>query len=434
MQDLTSPSRPSPGVWLAFMVLVFVSSIVVLRPTGDEAATATPSISPAPSASAVASPSPPSRPADKIKQALDAQAEALVVGDLPGWLAPVDPKLHARYTTLFHNMRAIEVKIVKQRMDREPSAQGASLRVPIKLAYCFSGVRCAQWHDSVYQGAPKLSYLLTWTPRGGSWVITGIGRTGLPNHLQPAPWENDVMAVVKGKRVIVSAPAATAKHIKRILPLAEKAAVVADRYAGYTGGLQDRYRVYIADGKAWKTWYTGDRPAWSIAYYLPLNVTGNGDILLRAGEVMPENDRYVTEILQHEFAHAVTMDAAIDTDEHQWLVEGIAEYIGMLPAKPQNTYSADVLRRAQRQRGALKTIAVEPLDDDSDDLTVDALYATGHLAVGCLTAQYGEPQMLAFINRVMRSGEDLDPAARAAFGKPFKTVDKECVNWIKKRV
>ncbi|GAA4944280.1 hypothetical protein [Actinoplanes utahensis] len=429
MQDLTSPSRPSPGVWFAFMVLVFVSSIVVLRPTGDEAATATPS----PGASAT--PSSSQRPVDLIEQALDAQSAALLSGDLPGWLAPVDPKLQARYTTIFQNLRELEVTHAEQRMDAMPTAYSDMLTVSIKLAYCFSDVVCPAWKDATDEGAPKLAYRTSWQLLEGSYKITKLEEFRGFNHLQPTPWEKDPMTFAHGKRVIVAAPAATARYVKRVLPLAEKAAVVADRYAGYGGNQQKKYRVFIADNKAWDTWYGGMDSEYAVAYHFSLNSTG-GDIVLKASELMPEEDRVVAQVIQHEFAHAVTLVAQVNDDkvDDLWLVEGIAEYIGYLPAKPQNSYSREVLRYVRSQRGPLKTIRVAPLTDESDDIDSAALYATGHFAAGCMAAKYGEPKMLDFADRVLQYGEELDSASRAVFGKPFPAVDKECVAWIKSKI
>ena len=431
MHDLTSPSRPSPAVWFAFMVLMFVTSVVVLRPTGDAPATATPSAS----ISAGTSPSPSQRPVDLIEQALDAQSTALLGGDLPAWLAPVDAPLQARYTTIFRNMRSLEVTHAEQRMDAMPTARGGQVTVSIKLAYCFSGVICPAWSDRTDDGSPKLAYKTTWRLANGSYKITKLEKSGDYNHLQPTPWEKDLMVFARGKRVIVAAPAATARHVKRLLPLAEKAAVVADRYARYGGNQQKKYRVFIADKKAWNSWYRGMAPAYAAGYHLSLNATG-GDIVLKADEIMEWTNTEITELIQHEFGHAVTLTGAVneDEDEDLWLVEGVAEYIGYYPAKPQNSYSRDVMRYVRSERGSLTTIVAEPLDDESDDITVAALYATGHYAAGCMAEKFGEAKMLDFADRVLRYGEELDPASRAVFGKPFTTVDNECVNWIKKRI
>ncbi|HWS37350.1 MAG TPA: hypothetical protein VN408_32055, partial [Actinoplanes sp.] len=120
--------------------------------------------------------------------------------------------------------------------------------------------------------------------------------------------------------------------------------------------------------------------------------------------------------------------------EDQWLVEGVAEYIGTQPRKVQNTYSRDALRYVQSRGRSVKTIVAPYLSDKSDDVSVTRLYATGHFAVGCMAEKYGEAKMLDFVALVLREGMERDGAAQVTFRKPFKTVDKACVKWIKQKL
>lgn len=137
-----------------------------------------------------------------------------------------------------------------------------------------------------------------------------------------------------GKRVIVAGPQTQAGNVKRVLRLAEKAAVVADRYAVKMNNPQNRYRVHLADNKAYNTWYAGSRPPWSVAYQLSLNGI-DGDIVLKSGKALPEN---------------------------------------------------------------------------------------------------GETKTLDFVALVLRAGMERDGAAQVTFRKPFKTIDRACVKWIKQKL
>lgn len=417
---------------LAVLALAVGAGAVIFWPDQPEPATATaiPSASVTPSASAT-----PLTPLQQVDALLDAQVQALVKGDEAGWLAPVDPKLQGRYRTIFQNLRALEVTAADLTIDGDPKMDGAVMKVRVDLNYCFSGADCPAHRSDPAAGAPAMINTLTWTPRAGSYVITAMAGAGVRNYLQPAPWENAALTFAQGKRVIVAGPKSQAKNVRRTLPLAEKAAAVADRYGVQLHNEQPKYRIYLADDKGWKNWYSGLAPNWSVAYHLPLNGVGS-DIVVKSGEAMSGSDRELTEIIQHEMGHAVTLNDTRNWDDEDdlWLIEGVAEYIGYQPSKPQNSYSRDALRYIQARRGAIKTIALPKLTAKSDDLTVARLYATGHFGVGCIAEKFGEEKMFNFVSLVLREGLDLDVASQAALDKPFKTVDKACVSWIKQKL
>lgn len=432
MDDRPAPKRALLAASLTVVVLAAAAGAVGFWPDSEQAATATTAPSASPSTVA---PTEKATPPDRVREQLSAQAQALVKGDEAGWLASVDEKLRPRYRTIFQNLRALEITAADLVMDEEPKIDGASMKARVWLNYCFSGVTCPAWRSDAEVGAPKTIYNLTWTSRAGSYVITGMAASDVPNYLRSAPWEDTELTFAQGQRVIVAGPKSQAKNVQRALPLAEKAAAVADRYAVQLNNPQPKYRIYVADDKAWKTWYAGPAPKWSLAYHRQLNAIGS-DIVLKAGTVMSDTDQEVTEVIQHEMAHAVTMNGNRNWDAEQdlWLIEGIAEYIGYQPRKAQNSYSREALRYVQSRRGAAKTIALKPLTKSSDDLAVTQLYATGHFAAGCMAEQFGEPKMLNFVQLVLGEGLDLDAAAQVALGKPFKTVDKACVSWIKKQL
>ncbi|BCY05111.1 hypothetical protein [Actinoplanes sp. L3-i22] len=439
MEDLSHPEPPAlpeppkrsrtPGFLVALIAILAVvaAGVVVFWPTGDEAAKAT----------ATPAPPRPATPFELAEQRLRTQGEALAKGDEKAWLAPVDPTkktLLARYRTIFRNLRALEISHAEFHGDKLPDTTATQIVMQAALGYCFSGVVCPEWHGNYGEGSAKATYRLTFQLIKGVWTITALDdKTGVKdNYLQPAPWDNRALTFVKGKRVIVAGPSSQAKRLKQVLTLAEKAAKVVDRYAGYVGNPQQRYRIYVADEKGWKSWYGGVDQSWIIGYEMPLNATG-GDIILRARA--SDNQRQLAVTVQHELTHVVTLaggDGAAEND--QWLIEGIAEYVGALPRKPQETGNRDVLAESFRRRGVPKTIAVPSLADDADDLTVNTLYAMGHYATACMAAKYGERKLLTFTNLVLREGQKPDQASRTAYGKPFATVDKACLSWIRQRV
>jgi hypothetical protein len=417
--------KPALLAALTVVALAVAGGIFFWAPKDDAAvATATPK----PSRSAT--------PFELAEQRLELQAKALRDGDEKGWLAPVDPGktvLVARYRAMFRNLRALEISHAEFHSDKLEAAAGRVV-VQAALGYCFSGVTCPDWHGNYGEGPAKSTYKLTFQIIDGVWTITSLDdATGVKdNYLQPAPWDNAALTLVKGERVIVAGPRSQAARLKQVLTMAEKAAKVVDKYAGYVGNPQKRYRIYVADEKGWKSWYGGVKQDWIVGYEMPLNSTG-GDIILRAKS--STNARQLAVTVQHELTHVVTLggdDWASDND--QWLVEGIAEYVGALPRKPQDTDNRDVLAESFKKRGMPKTMALPSLSDNADDLTVNTLYAMGHYATSCMADKFGERKLFQFTNLVLRESKQPDEASRTAYGKPFSAVDKACLSWIRQRV
>jgi hypothetical protein len=367
----------------------------------------------------------------RVRGVLQGQIDALLNGDEKAWLAPVDPKVRSRYRAIFRNLRGLEVSRADYGVEVLERSTETSVSARLTLGYCLSEARCPAWDSRSEAGAPKIVYDLTFTQRGDSYVVTSLADVKNKNYLQPTPWENTELRFVRGKRVIVAGPPGQARNLKRVLTAAEKAATVVD---GFSAERPARYRIYLADDKAWKRWYGGKLSKWVVGYHIALNQTGS-DIILKASEVL-DSSRQLGLTVQHEMAHAATLVPSTNEDPQKdlWLIEGVAEYVGFAPEQPQRTESRYALQSWIRKHGAIKSIVRPELTDKSDDLTVSALYATGHYAVGCMVDSYGRARLLDFVQRVLQRGEELDPASRAAFGTPFTTVDKACVAWIKQRV
>lgn len=408
------------------LLLAVSSASVVFWPRSDHPrpATAAPIVT-------AAVPDQQTRLEREVQSVLRVQIDALLGGDETGWLAPVGPEVRNRYRAIYRNLRNLEVSRADYGVEILGRSTEAEVSARVMIGYCLSGATCPAWENRIDQGAPKLLYELTFARRDDGYVVTKIADVEDGNYLQPTPWERTELRFARGERVIVAGPPGQAKNLRKVLAAAEKAATVVDRFSTEP---PKRYRIYLADDKTWKTWYGGQLSKWVVGYHIALNQTGS-DIVLKAGELVDSN-RQLALTVQHEMAHAVTMVPSYNQDPNEdlWLIEGVAEYIGFLPGKPQNTESRYSLRSWLDEHGAIKSIVRPELTDKSDDLTVSALYATGHYAVGCMIDRYGQPRLLDFVKRVLQDGEDLDPASRAAFGKPFKTVDRACVSWITQRV
>lgn len=415
---------------LAVVVLVIGTIVAIGYGAGDKgrvlpAAAATA----APSAKAVAL-----TPFESASTALDEQAKALMRGDEAAWLAIVDPaqpKLRTRYRTMYRSLRALGVSHFEYHTSIRPAKKGATV-VGAEAAYCFSLTVCPTYAVSdEWAGPPRITQKLTFRPLRGQYVISKLDKDVEPNHQQPTPWENSELVFAQGKRVTVAASRSQAKHLAKVVALADKAAAIDDRFAGLVGNAQRRYRVYLADDKAWKTWYGGETDKWIVGYAIPLNI-GGSDVVLKMSELVDDRRLMVTT-LQHELGHVVTLSGVYRSRSAAdlWLTEGIAEYIGWYPKHATASWRRPSVRAAVNGRHRPKSIVAKPLGKNAGADAGDAFYGLAHFAADCMAQKYGEAKLFQFVQWHVREGFDYDDSSKKAFGKPFATVDKACVAWIR---
>ena len=350
---------------------------------------------------------PPPSPLGRAEQVLARQADALRHGDLAGWLAPVDPPLRPRYRDLYRTLRALHADQVRYRV-----VGGRPPALEVELTYCFTGTLCTA-------DAPHIAQRLTFRS-STSLTITGSA-AATP---QPPPWEGGDLVFAEGRRVTVGAPAALRGRLAEVVALADRAAAVDDRYAALVGNRQPRYRLYLATDRLWRKWYGGKPTDWAVGYMQPLGGT-TADVVINVGRI--RGRAALREVIQHELGHVATIGGVASRHEDMWLVEGVAEYIGALPRPAPATYNRTALRPSA-------TMAVRPLRDGAGDREVAAFYAQGHFAVACLVTTFGEPRAMEFVRLRLRLGQSLDEAAQSVFGRPFATVDKSCVRWMRAQV
>ncbi len=391
---------------------------------------------PAAAATAVPVRQTPATPFESAAQALAAHAKALLAGDEKGWLAAVDPKqpkLRARYRTMYRSLRALGVSHFEYHPYTVDAGKAPANAVGVgaDIAYCFSLDTCPDYVESPWDGPPKITQKLILKRAGGRYVITKLGQADEPNGLQPTPWERSDLVFAQGRRVTVAAPRNRAGYLKRVLPLADRAAAVNDRFAGYLGTPQKRYRVYLADTKTWNSWYGGEKGKWTIGYAVPLN-DAQIDVVLKADELMSDRTE-LADTLRHEMGHVVTLHGVAQRDyaEDLWLSEGIAEYIGSAPRPASSSWRRSSVRAKVRGGKRPTSIAAKAPGAKAGNGEVDAFYGLGHFAVDCLAEKFGERKMFDFVRLALRQDNTYDQASREAFGKPFKTVDKACLAWIR---
>jgi hypothetical protein len=381
----------------------------------------------------------PSTPLEAANAALKDQAAALLRGDEQAWLAAVDParsKLLTRYRSMFASLRALGIGHFAYRTFSNPAdpAQG-TVRVTADIEYCFSTDKCAGQKDGGVQSddPPTLTQDLTLKQVQGRYVITEVTTKKSRARQQPTPWESDDLVFAQGSRVTLIAGRAERRHFAEVLPIAEKAARVNDRFAGLVGNPQQKYRIYLAGTKQWKSWYGGITDKWVVGYAMPLGESGS-DVVLNMARVR-ESREVLATTLQHELGHVVTLGGAHRTGGRgdMWLEEGIAEYIGWYPKSATASWRRSAVHDALRGRDRPKSIAMRGLASDAGPTDSDAFYGLGHFASDCLARRYGQGALFTFVRLYLRENRDLDPASQEAFGQPFAAVDKVCVGWIRDR-
>jgi hypothetical protein len=372
----------------------------------------------------------------EARSALDAHAAALVRGDEAGWLAGVDPQqpgLRGYYQRLYATLRGLGVTAWSYHVTvPPPTAYGRSeLNPNVTVAYCLQTPACPPYalgsHD-----VPQLSQRLTMARRDGVYVITARQTSDSRGPQQPTPFEETVLTIRQGQRVTVAAAPGQQDRLPDVVAAADRAAAVVDRYAAALDNPQQRYRIYLAGDRQWATWFGGQRSRYAVGYATASGTVATEVVLKMSA--LTDTDELATAI-QHELAHVVTLagtDLRVHSVHglHQWLIEGIAEYIAHGP-RPVTGNQWASLRRVGTAPSSLKLL---PLPDNASAQQAGRFYGLSHFAVNCMAATYGEAELLTFVDQVLRGTTTTDRGSRTALGQPFDTVDRHCVNQLNRQL
>ncbi|MEV6600416.1 hypothetical protein AB0M36_26740 [Actinoplanes sp. NPDC051346] len=378
----------------------------------------------------------PLAPFEHVNATLKAQAAALLRDDEQAWLAAVDPrqpKLRSRYRTMFRSLRALGVShfAYKTSIRNDSKIAAGSLGIRADVEYCFAGDSCV---DSA--GPPTTVQVLKLKLVKDQWLITSVNTQLADRGRQSPPWQNGELVSAQGKRATLVAMRGDRHELRRLLPIADEAAAITDRFAGLVGNPQHRYRIYLAGDKQWKTWYGGITDQWVVGYARPLN-EADTDVVLNMAKLR-DDERLMATTIRHELGHVVTLGGvrrrSPDRPSDMWLKEGIAEYIGWHPRPATASWRRQAVSDAVNGSRPLTTIAGESPGANALNEQGDAFYGLGHFAADCLATMYGERALFHFVRLHLRESRDLDPASQEAFGKPFAAVDRACVSWIRDRV
>jgi hypothetical protein len=424
--DLIAGQRPGPRRWsvallvIAIVVAFFAIVSVAASRLGTATSTATGRLG------AVSAPS--KAPVDPLtlNSVLAAQSKALIAGDESGFLAGVDPAskiVRSAYRRMYANLRALHVASWSQSTPGGGSRITSVRHFDIDVSYCLVVTTCKDMNA-------QLS--VTAAVKAGRVLIESYVPPATSERFdEPIPWETATLTAVTGRRVVVAAASAEKSELADALPVAERAAAAADKYAKW--GKPPVYLIYLAGPSDAKSWFGGGLEH-STGEAIGLSATDIEVmvVLPAAGESRYAGPGRLGTVIQHEMGHVVTLYGDEQNTGHDSFIEGIAEFIAYNGHSNWAAYRLDNTRE-YLQNGKWSGNCYLTKEISSDDvLTGSAAYGIGYLTFKRLASKYGTTKMLDFWGGVERDGLTADQSARKTFGVGWKTVNADCASYIRR--
>lgn len=362
------------------------------------------------------------RPDASLSSVLNAQSGALLDGNESGFLAAISPAATAAitaYKRMYANLRAMQVTTFDQSVD------GGSIDGPedvdIYVRYCLVYL-CGETDLTVSVDAV-----------GGKPEIVAYTPAVSSDDAEPIPWQASALSVATGTDVIVAADAAEKSQLARALPMAERAAAAANKYAHW--GEPPNYLVYLADNRDARTWFGGLLEG-SVGEAVSLSDT---DIEMMV--VLPDaaDERYtgagsLAMVIQHEMGHVATLYNDPQASDPDTFAEGIAEYIAYTGHASWDDYRLADTREYLREGKWSGQCYLTKEISSSDGLTGSAAYGIGYLTIKYLVAKYGKSAMLDFWGGVERDGLTPQDAATIYLRSTWTKVNTACASYIRQTV
>jgi hypothetical protein len=361
-----------------------------------------------------------------IDESLRAKSSALLRGDEAGFLAVVDPtntKLVAEHKRRFKVLRAMGPGVWTENVSGAPSSIGSggqSWRVDLRISYCFGPPPCA---------SVVLEVESKWSLVDNRLVMADLESSD-DDWIGPRPWETDDLTIATGTRTIVGATKSNAWRLADAVKAADKAAVVADRFARWSNP-PSRYVIFLAGPSDWERWYGQEQPDWAAAWAVPVGdlVT---EVVVRT-EVVPQS--VLEGLLTHELTHVTTLAGERDgaSGRAWWLIEGIAEYAQFkdVPVRLYDAFRSTRTFVGRRWNGEITVSAPSSRATLSE---AGGRYGVSYLGIRCIAERDGEPKMLDFWGKVVHDGDSLDEAARSVLGEAWDTVEADCARYVRESV
>jgi hypothetical protein len=366
------------------------------------------------------------RPDTSLSSVLNAQSGALIDGNETGFLAAVDPTAKsavAAYKRMYANLRALHVSTFEQSTDA--SFVDGRADADIYVYYCLVNL-CGDANLTVsvdlVDGKPEI---VAYAPPPVS-----------ADDVEPIPWQASTLSAVTGTDVtgtdvIVAADAAEKSQLSRVLPMAERAAAAADKYAHWEE--VPTYLVYLADHRDAGKWFGGileDSDGESIS--LSSTDIEVMVVLPDAADKRYTGDGGLEMVIRHEMGHVATLYNDPQDYSYDSLIEGVAEYVAYTGHPTWDDYRlADTREYVRDSKWSGQCYLTKEISS-SDGLTGSAAYGIGYLTIKYLAGKYGESAMLDFWGGVERDGLTVDESARNTFDVAWKTVNAGCASYIRR--
>ena len=217
---------------------------------------------------------------------------------------------------------------------------------------------------------------------------------------------------------------AQAAKLPSLLAEAEKAALVADRFAR-DGKPPSRYVIYWAPSREWELWFDWQPPEWSGGAAIEVS-EDRYELVLNADGL---HQSAIDDLLRHELTHAASLPGrSTGGKELWWLIEGIAE-IGEMEGSPISDHPGidDVAAIAKDADG----LEVTGPTDTAADEAVSGRYAFAFLAARCVSERFGEPKLVEFFHAVVHDRRVAAQAAPEVLDVAWPQLQQECLTYIK---
>jgi hypothetical protein len=358
------------------------------------------------------SPSASDRVVATVRGALEKQRAALLAGDEAGYLAVLDADAEqASRASIRQQFRSlVAMKVVEWRDQVMTATDELDGRWAIDVASspCFVTAPCADAHalsSERWRVLGETATMISWQP----------GR-------QPHPWQVSELISSSGNRTIVATTKDQERKLANLLKEAEKAALVADRFARQEP--PSRYVIYYAGREEWRRWFAWNPPDWSAGVAVDVSAD-RYEVVLNAGQMNADS---LPAHLRHEMTHASSLPGKFrDTDELWWLKEGIAE---LAEANGAPIRDHPGLGGASAALAASTTgFEIKPPADEEKDVVVGGAYAVAFLGARCLSERFGEKKFVEFFHAVLHDGKSEAVASSDVFGADWVVITRDCLDY-----
>ncbi len=361
--------------------------------------------------------SPERRVLKAVSETLARQRNSLLSGDEAGYLAVLDAQAaqadRERLTLQFRSLRAMKVAAWSDRTETLEPAHGGLWKITLVSSPCFVVDSCARAQAEAVT----------------VWRITGREATLLkwaPGEERPHPWQVSELVSLSGKRTVVATVKAREAILASLLAAAEKAALVADRFAR-EGAPPERYVVYWAPAAEWRIWFDRDPAEWVGGVAVPSSAE-RYELILNSDDLDPDE---VDSLLRHELTHASSLPGRVTGGkEVWWLMEGLAqlaEMEGTLVSAHEGL--GEVARVMKSTANARLDIPEPPVGASHAEVT--GHYAAAFLGVRCIAERYGEPALVEYFHAVMHGRRSAAAGADEVLGVQWPDLERECLDYIR---